>query len=531
MPKKKRSNELTKRIQSLVKEELKGKKRPYLISSAVGLLLVVFVLLSVIMFDHNILTYLSDNPQFRSANTFNVQIPFTNPVDFTYNLSRMRVDNNGARLATDKLIAEIELQSNISLPEDPQFLGFEASTNVPGGTAITFQLSTDFTNWYYHNGNDWVSADECPTCGNTVAEVNDLIGDLPVFSDVLRIKAFLSSEMAGLTPQLYSVKVNLNGTQDALTDQQLLWLSNIQSASGSQIVCPFTPNEETIVVNFPFDHIRSDKKKKDADLGPISTKLPAGNYEVALSSYDDHSKHGGQNQPEESWYAILEHNGDEVVVSNSISDLPNDQNTITEVVNNSLNVSETVNEVIAFHSAHKSDNPNSVYPICAAFTKEGGPEPTETSTPTFSPEECLCEGKIKHMTVTYSGTSGVDIEVITKKKGTVTGFTNVQNGQLLVVDASGLDKGQLGTKTYFDVTNGGGTTRHTVHTSCSQDIAGLTFGPFTVVGYTDGSDNVCGGEPTPTPTPVLTPSITVTPTPPEECLCEGKIKHMTVTYS
>ncbi|GIV33138.1 MAG: hypothetical protein KatS3mg031_0673 [Chitinophagales bacterium] len=108
-----------------------------------------------------------------------------------------------------------------------------------------------------------------------------------------------------------------------------------------------------------------------------------------------------------------------------------------------------------------------------------------------TPGPCLCEGKMRSITVRYNGPSGATVEVFNKtdlsyKFAT---FTSVQTGQVLTVSAAGYgSSGRFESNTYFRV-NGG--TLTAIHTSCSQVILGLTFGHFTVLGYTDGSWNVC----------------------------------------
>ncbi|NNC94369.1 MAG: hypothetical protein HKN92_02325, partial [Chitinophagales bacterium] len=110
---------------------------------------------------------------------------------------------------------------------------------------------------------------------------------------------------------------------------------------------------------------------------------------------------------------------------------------------------------------------------------------------TIPPSNCACNGGMTNLTVKYIGASGVDINVCEDMScnDIITTFTNVQNGQFLYVDASGLSGGDFGSKTYFSVVGSSNSTE--IHTSCSQDIGGLTFGDYTVAGFTDGYGNVC----------------------------------------
>ncbi|WP_422355942.1 collagen-binding domain-containing protein [Roseivirga pacifica] len=104
-----------------------------------------------------------------------------------------------------------------------------------------------------------------------------------------------------------------------------------------------------------------------------------------------------------------------------------------------------------------------------------------------SDQDCQCEGKMKNFTVVYNGYSGATVKAYNKKKNTVIKtFYNVQNGQSLKVE--GFDhKGRLDSKTYLKV----GNSYTEIHTSCSIDILGETYGPFKVMEYTDGEGVTC----------------------------------------
>ncbi|MCE7994502.1 MAG: hypothetical protein HEP71_21135 [Roseivirga sp.] len=104
-------------------------------------------------------------------------------------------------------------------------------------------------------------------------------------------------------------------------------------------------------------------------------------------------------------------------------------------------------------------------------------------------EDCQCEGKMKNFTFTYNGTSGVDVKAFDKDGDLIHTFNNVSDGDDLTVN--GFDfKGRLEAKTSIQVVGG---TSYEVHTSCSEQIIGNVYGPFTVISYTDGEGNYCSG--------------------------------------
>ncbi len=94
---------------------------------------------------------------------------------------------------------------------------------------------------------------------------------------------------------------------------------------------------------------------------------------------------------------------------------------------------------------------------------------------------------MQNFTVKYYGLSGVDIKVYKKdKKKLITTFKNVRHGEELTVN--GFDKkGRLDSKTYLKI----GRRYYEIHTSCSENILGESYGPFTVTAYTDGEGTSC----------------------------------------
>ena len=165
------------------------------------------------------------------------------------------------------------------------------------------------------------------------------------------------------------------GVGDLAAESTATWKGDNTGASAAMLVFTvpdmcYLPAQagRTIVDLTPYEFIRSDKTEDAATHGPFAVDLPAGVYDVILHSWDDHEKKSKQDQPNESWFLQL-WNSDPVNFQNTspISDLPDDDNFITEVVDEDLEITEDVALVQAFHSAYEDKNPNSIYPICVAF--------------------------------------------------------------------------------------------------------------------------------------------------------------------
>jgi len=109
---------------------------------------------------------------------------------------------------------------------------------------------------------------------------------------------------------------------------------------------------------------------------------------------------------------------------------------------------------------------------------------------------CACVGGITNLTVVYRGQSGVTINVYKNKliqaANLMASFQGVRDGDRLFVDASDLPGGKFEAYTYFHIAGTSTSTKVGINTSCSQNIAGLTFGAYTLMGFTDASGNRCG---------------------------------------
>ena len=94
--------------------------------------------------------------------------------------------------------------------------------------------------------------------------------------------------------------------------------------------------------------------------------LPAGKYDVTLMSYDNHDDKPFQNQLNESYFVKLYNlAGANTFVSNSLPDLPGNQNTLVASVNSQTLINEASTSISVHHSV--SVGANSIRPVCAAF--------------------------------------------------------------------------------------------------------------------------------------------------------------------
>ncbi len=107
---------------------------------------------------------------------------------------------------------------------------------------------------------------------------------------------------------------------------------------------------------------------------------------------------------------------------------------------------------------------------------------------------CDCDEGIVSLTLQYNGPSGVTVSGYGEDNNDrpLESYPNVQSGDILTFTSAAMGENKLKSRSYFAV-NGNGDGEE-IHTSCSQEIQGETFGYFTVVEFTDGEGFTCAAE-------------------------------------
>ncbi|MCB9232294.1 MAG: hypothetical protein H6581_11565 [Bacteroidia bacterium] len=110
---------------------------------------------------------------------------------------------------------------------------------------------------------------------------------------------------------------------------------------------------------------------------------------------------------------------------------------------------------------------------------------------------CNCQSaQYTKIEVLYTGNSGVSINTFRDagKTQALQTYSNVQFGQVLVVDATGQYNGMLATDTYLEIVSGGCTTNcpvTAIPTDCGDNNVGQVYGQFRLVFSSDQSLNSC----------------------------------------
>jgi cysteine-rich repeat protein len=155
-------------------------------------------------------SFVRKNVSFRE---YAVAINFNNPHYFTYDVTAVRVDKDGARLINNAQKSDLILINVLKIDPDSQVVGFKENAVKDRDSSITYQISSDYKQWYYYDGRKWSPAGDCKSCTNNAIAINQNIKKFPVNSDGLLVKAFLQSTSGDLV--LNSVNLTIKG-QSAL---------------------------------------------------------------------------------------------------------------------------------------------------------------------------------------------------------------------------------------------------------------------------------------------------------------------------
>lgn len=177
--------------------------------------------------------------------------------------------------------------------------------------------------------------------------------------------------------------------------------------------CPFTADANTVVVNLDGSKLRSDMSEAEAVSGPYDVTLDSGTYTVETFTWDGYlGRETAAAQPKESW-AILYNIGDTLVhiPGGHTTDLSDGVISTTDTYTfTNVALDTTVDNVTLRHAAFSdTSSPNSVVPICAAFTKVENEEPeTLTCDMSASPSKVR---KNTNATLTWSSTNAVSATI------------------------------------------------------------------------------------------------------------------------
>lgn len=167
-------------------------------------------------------------------------------------------------------------------------------------------------------------------------------------------------------------------------------------------------------VDIHLDGIRLLNDGISETAGPFAIILPAGRYDITVSSFDDHAAHPNQDQPNEQWYFTL----DSGYQSPVTSDIPDESNMTTDSW-----ADQTIGATTSVTLWHLGvGNVNSVEPICIGFTAVPGsaadddpmPESTVVDDPAMVEEPAADASGDRLRDRPSSTTTPPDVEVLSE---------------------------------------------------------------------------------------------------------------------
>ncbi len=155
--------------------------------------------------------------------------------------------------------------------------------------------------------------------------------------------------------------------------------------AATPISCPLTAGSNSYIVNFPSTVIVSNTGTAFANEVSTNTNLPAGNYDITAVTWDDHSGHGGQNQPKEQLYfQFYNSSGTSISMTGNTNDIAENLDTATTVLGNS-SIASSIARITARHTWQGRDTRyQSVYPICIKMSRTDTPPPPTPEPTDFS---------------------------------------------------------------------------------------------------------------------------------------------------
>lgn len=215
------------------------------------------------------------------------------------------------------------------------------------GRTIAYVEITDQDYHRYYPGD----SDDCRSVnisGNSLSW--ERIGDGPDCKDVSNVQVWLTNESPSPSPS-----PNPSASPSS------------SPTSSPQLGCPLNATSGQILVNFNTARIRSDMSETSAKAGPFNVALPAGTYKVTLASSDIHPE--SESQIQEQYKVNVLADTQILSSTNAISDLPDQDNFKTQLVNENLVIPNNANKVEVLHNAYPSSSANSVNAECALFER------------------------------------------------------------------------------------------------------------------------------------------------------------------
>ncbi len=170
------------------------------------------------------------------GDVYSDKLDYTSQTNFSYDLTKVKVDRNGATLKNNNDRASIILLNPLRISDKYQgdiigrILEFEEVADKSPGAEIYYQLSGDGQRWQYYKNNKWQDVGSCSDCYNTAVEVNANIQDFLIESDALSVKTLLVSS-DDKKPTLETINLKIKGEDCSAINRRMLSADYVGAAS------------------------------------------------------------------------------------------------------------------------------------------------------------------------------------------------------------------------------------------------------------------------------------------------------------
>ena len=178
-----------------------------------------------------------------AATVHSQSVSFTDPTQFSFDVADVKfTENTGVTLTKQHSSADVILLDPISIPDGASLATFQEQAAKLNDSAISYQLSNDGTSWSYYDGSAWAAARDCTTCTNTATDIDAHIASLPLNSQHLQVRAFLSSGSQNV-PILNSLNIGTTGGAATITQAQIPSELTQAFATNSVKICHRTDSD------------------------------------------------------------------------------------------------------------------------------------------------------------------------------------------------------------------------------------------------------------------------------------------------
>ena len=181
-----------------------AKTKPQLFYILFAMLAFFVVFITAIFIFHTVIAeridfFVSSSQEYKDT----IHIRFDAPENFFHNVERAHFSNRGVEPKFYQSRAELITLDPIEIPQKNIIADITEYAEIPTGTSVFYQISPDNERWYYYNGTNWSTVDDCNDCVNTADDLRQAFSATSVTGNI-HIKIILVSNQRN-RPLIHSI--------------------------------------------------------------------------------------------------------------------------------------------------------------------------------------------------------------------------------------------------------------------------------------------------------------------------------------